>query len=667
MIRCFYCFNFFDQKYDVCPHCGNVILKKPKEPIHLVPGTLLADRYIIGAYEGAGGFGIVYRAWDIKLEVVVAVKEFYVSRFMTRAEGSQQVIINKKNQTEYVYRKERFLAEARTLARFGAHRSIPNVYEYFEANNTAYIVMELLDGLALNQYLEKNGHVSLEFAMYVADEVGNALISLHKEGIIHRDVAPDNIFICTGGEIRIKLMDVGAAKLMDSTDNVIDTILKPGYSPYEQYLATGKISPATDEYALGATLYMLLSGIKPPEATNRKRSQDETGIDPLVPLSQLNPEVPEHISAAIMRALAIESQWRFKSVSDFMEALTGFHKVRTVEQEKKHRRRRRISGIVLAVAIIAVVSMIVLHFMNKEIAEEGLDRAVISVWVVDDGMSSKVKAMEEIAEDFHEKFGDVRVEIEAIPAEQYQQRLQAAANANELPNLFESTEVPDSILEGAIDLKNVLKSSQAKECLFINQYDKYYSDRKRMPLAIEVPVAYVITNGPIFVSYDDNTFTSVRAFPEELIAFDERYSGLLRMNYEVSSTKQSSSFLNLTEDNVETGSAVLLSSTMAINDIRDMKYQYKVVYYDSDEIGCRFVFEWSIGKGNKAEDRAAERLLAWMMGNVYQQKLMLNSGSGKRIPEIPINKSSFLEKAEEINYLNPVLDIYTKFVFQEEK
>ena len=667
MIRCFYCFNFFDQKYDVCPHCGNVILKKPKEPIHLVPGTLLADRYIIGAYEGAGGFGIVYRAWDIKLEVVVAVKEFYVSRFMTRAEGSQQVIINKKNQTEYVYRKERFLAEARTLARFGAHRSIPNVYEYFEANNTAYIVMELLDGLALNQYLEKNGHVSLEFAMYVANEVGNALISLHKEGIIHRDVAPDNIFICTGGEIRIKLMDVGAAKLMDSTDNVIDTILKPGYSPYEQYLATGKISPATDEYALGATLYMLLSGIKPPEATNRKRSQDETGIDPLVPLSQLNPEVPEHISAAIMRALAIESQWRFKSVSDFMEALTGFHKVRTVEQEKKHRRRRRISGIVLAVAIIAVVSMIVLHFMNKEIAEEGLDSAVISVWVVDDGMSSKVKAMEEIAEDFHEKFGEVRVEIEAIPVEQYQKRLLEAANANELPNLFESTEVPDSILEDAVDLNNILKSSQAKECLFINQYDKYYSDRKRMPLAIEVPVAYVITNGPIFVPYDNNTFTSVRDFPEELVAFDERYNGLLRMNYQFSNSKNASSFLNLTEDNVETGSAVLLSSTMAINDIRDMKYQYRVVYYGSDKIGCRFVFEWSIGNGNKAENRAAERLLAWMMGNVYQQKLMLNSGSGKRIPEIPINKSSFLAKAREINYLNPILDIYTKFVFQEEK
>ncbi len=667
MTRCFYCFHLYDEKYEVCPHCGHIAITKPKEPIQLAPGTLLADRYIIGASEGAGGFGIVYRAWDIKLEVVVAVKEFFLSRIMTRAEGQQQVIINKKNQTEYVYRKKRFLAEARTMAKFGTHHSIPNVYEYFEANDTAYIVMELLDGMPLNQYLEKNGRVNLEFAMYVANEVGNALISLHKEGIIHRDVAPDNIFISTGGEIRIKLMDFGAAKLMDSTDEVIDKVLKPGYSPYEQYVDSGKIGPWTDVYALGATLYMLLSGVKPPEASNRKRSQDEGEADGILPLNQINPEIPENISAAIMRSLAVESQWRFKSVADFLDALTGTRKVRTVEQEKKHRRHRRLSGILIAVAFLAVASIIVFHYMNKEMAEEGLKKATISVWIIDDGVSSKVKAMEEIADDFHAKFGEVKVEVEAIPAGEYQKRLKEAADTDSMPNLFESTNVPSNILEQSIDLKNVLKSSQAKECLFIDQYNNYYSDKKRVPLAIEIPVAYVITNGPVFVSYDGYTFASPEAFPADLIAMDERYAALLRENFTLKGAKGSGSFLELTEENADTGSAVLLSSTMAINDIRDMKYQYKVAYYDTDEITCRFVFEWSIGQGTDDEIRASERLLSWMMGNVYQQKLMLNSGSGKRIPEIPVNRDSFLTKAEELNYLKPVLNIYTKFVFQEEK
>ena len=203
----------------------------------------------------------------------------------------------------------------------------------------AAVTLTVTTIFTVSAYSSRN--VNLEFAMYVANEVGNALISLHKEGIIHRDVAPDNIFISTGGEIRIKLMDFGAAKLMDSTDEVIDKVLKPGYSPYEQYVDSGKIGPWTDVYALGATLYMLLSGVKPPEASNRKRSQDEGENDGVLPLNQVNPEIPENISAAIMRSLAVESQWRFKSVSDFLDALTGTHKVRTVEQEKKHRRHRK--------------------------------------------------------------------------------------------------------------------------------------------------------------------------------------------------------------------------------------------------------------------------------------------------------------------------------------
>lgn len=180
MNRCFSCFKEYDSQYDICPYCGEIKITKPLEAIHLMPGTLLENRYIIGTAVGSGGFGIIYKAWDSKLQTIVAVKEFFASRLMTRAVGKCNVIVNKKSSAEFEYRKKRFLAEARNMAKFGAHRSIPNVFEFFEENGTAYIVMELLSGQGLNTYLHNSGgKVELDFALYIANEVGNALISLH--------------------------------------------------------------------------------------------------------------------------------------------------------------------------------------------------------------------------------------------------------------------------------------------------------------------------------------------------------------------------------------------------------------------------------------------------------------------------------------------------------
>ena len=112
MKRCLACFKEYDAAFRVCPHCGNIEIDGPREPIHLAPGTVLANRYELGLAVGSGGFGIVYSAWDRKFDTLVAVKEFYVSRLVTRAEGLKNLIITKKSQEEFEYRKERFLAEA---------------------------------------------------------------------------------------------------------------------------------------------------------------------------------------------------------------------------------------------------------------------------------------------------------------------------------------------------------------------------------------------------------------------------------------------------------------------------------------------------------------------------------------------------------------------------
>lgn len=652
MKRCYACFGQYADEFNICPHCGSPEITEAKEPIHLAPGTVLANRYILGLAVGSGGFGIVYSAWDMKLETNVAVKEFYVSRLVTRAEGLKNLIVSKKSQDEFEYRKERFLAEARNMAKFGAHRSIPNVFEFFEENNTAYIVMELLNGVALNDYLAQNGgRIDEPFALMIANEVGNALKSLHEQNIIHRDVAPDNIYICAGKEIKIKLMDLGAAKLADSTDDVIDIILKPGYSPTEQYDNSKNIGPWTDIYALGATLYVMLTGVKPDESTNRKI------CDEVVPPHLLNPEISENLSNAIMKAMAIEKHMRFKSVQEFLSAINGERKVISLAKEKKNKRLKRVLGVAVACVALIVGSIFVYDaYLNKQ--EEGLlDPADIVIWYsVKDG-STEDDAMQAIKADFEQKNEGVTVELVAIPEDEYEARIRSAAKSGELPTLFESSGLSDDILNDAEDLDNVIASDQFKNSMFLEYYDDYYNNRKQIPLAIEVPIAFVITNGASCVDYSDDYFGSIGDFNALNVSYDERCKDILQANFMLSGLCDKEEFLN----NTENTSPVMLSSTMMINEVRTTltNYEKAYVYYNSDEIKCKFIYEWSIGSGDEAEIKAAERMLSWMLGNVYQNYMMISECNDG---QIPVNKICFESKIES-KYLAAISEIYEKFVF----
>lgn len=653
MKRCYSCFKEYDEAFQICPFCGSVEITKPKEPIHLAPGTVLANRYILGLAVGSGGFGIVYSAWDKKLETIVAVKEFFVSRLVTRAEGLKNLIVTKKSQEEFEYRKERFLAEARNMAKFGSHRSIPNVFEFFEENNTAYIVMELLQGVALNDYLNQfGGKIDTDFALMIANEVGNALRSLHEQNIVHRDVAPDNIFICSGKEIKIKLMDLGAAKLADSTDEAIDIILKPGYSPAEQYDNSKNIGPWTDIYALGATLYVMLTGVKPDESTNRKIK------DEVVPPHLLNPLISENLSNAIMKAMAVEKHMRFKTVNEFLRAINGERKIIPLAKEKKRRNLKRFLGIAIACVVLIIGSGIVYNTYLQRQEEQFLDPADIVVWFsVVDG-STEEDAMRAIKEDFEQKYEGVTVEFVAIPEAEYEDRIRKAAERNELPTLFESSGLSEDILEKATDLDNVINSEQFKNALFLNQYTNYYSNKKQMPLAIEVPIAYVITSGASCIDYSNQYFSDLSNFNTDRIAYDDRCVDLLKANFEISGFCVKEEFL----DNSTNTSPVLLSSTMMLNDIRTTltNYEKTCVYYDNDEIQCRFIYEWSIGSGNKAEIESAERLLSWMLGNVYQNYLMISECSDG---QLPVNAICFESKIQS-KYLTAISEIYLKFVFK---
>ena len=650
---CFSCFKEFDDEFDVCPFCGEIRNASPKEPIQLAPGTLLADRYILGHAVGAGGFGIIYKAWDKKLETIVAVKEFFVVRLMTRAMGRREVIINKKSMQEFRYRKERFLAEARTMAKFGTHRNIPNVFEFFEENGTAYIVMELLSGQPLNEYMQQNGgKVDREFALHITNEVGQALKSLHQAGIIHRDVAPDNVYICSGPDQRIKLLDLGAAKLADSTDDVIDIILKPGYSPVEQYDNSSAIGDWTDIYALGATLYVMLTGVKPEESTNRKIE------DKVASPHEIDPSIPENISNAVMKAMAVEKNLRFKSVEEFLQAVNREKKVDSLKNEKKKRARKRLLGIVASIVVIAAVIGLVSKIFSDKAHENDLEAASISIWFSAEEGSDEEVALKSIADDFKEKFKDVSVELKAIAPEEYEAALKAAAEAGKLPDLFESSGLPAEILAEAGDVSNVLESEQAKSCLFLGDYEKYYTDKTRVPLGIEVPMAYVITGGHVAVEYEKSTFGAVSDFGDTAFAIDPDHKDLIAKNISAEAPAQKEDFLN----NEENKCAVLLSSSMELENVKEAltNYEKAYVYYSSDKIYCRFVYEWSLGKGSKEQMKAAEKLLSWMLGNNYQNTLMI---SRCHDGQIPVNEECFKTKIERKD-LSAINEIYKNFVFE---
>ena len=655
MIRCFHCFCEYEDYLKECPSCHTPEITGPREPVYLAPGTVLAGRYLIGDTEGAGGFGIVYRAWDMKLCTVVAVKEFFAGRLMTRAVGEKQVIVNRKGQEEFDYRKERFLTEARNMAKFSGHRSIPNVYEYFEENGTAYIVMELLEGMALNQYLAENGgKIDRDLAMMIAEEVANALDSLHKEKIIHRDVAPDNIFICTGREIRIKLMDLGAAKLEDSSDEVIDIILKPGYSPTEQYDNSKNIGPWTDIYALGATLYMMLTGVKPEESTNRKI------FDTVQYPRELDPDIPENLSNTVMKAMAVDRHLRFQKVEDFLKALNGKKKISTVEKEKKRRAMRRLFSILAACVVLAVIGVGVWKYFDMKNAEVDLKEATIQLWYPLEEGSARQGAIDSVLADFKEKFPKVTVEARAIPAADYDAELEKAAAEGKLPHLFYSSGASDAVLAAARSAETVLKSDQAKECLFLDQYDRYYAEKKQIPLGFEMPVAAVITAGPAAVSYENDYFTAPADFgADTAITLDTRHEALIAKNF---GTDGFGRELNAFMNNEANTSPVLLTSTMAINEVRETLtfYTKRFVFPNGSSVCGRFLYEWSLGEGTKDEKAAAERLLSWMLGNVYQNTLMISEASEG---ELPLNETCLLAKLET-RYLVPVKEIYKKVMFE---
>ena len=302
-----------------------------EENLHcLRKGTRLIGRYTIEGVLGQGGFGITYLGIDELHEKKVAIKEFFPQGIVTRnIEYEDTVTVTFVGEkANYEKGKERFLKEARTMAKFSKDEGIVKALDFFEINNTAYIVMEYLEGITLKRYLRENQRIAPEDLIELLVPLIESLDEIHSQGMIHRDISPDNIMVLPDG--RIKLMDFGAARdYTEFGEKSLSIVLKPGYAPPEQYQTHGVQGPWTDIYALCATMYKCITGENPPDAIERVMD------DSLKKISEFGIVIPLQEEAAIIKGMSVSAKDRYQDIKDFCEDLYGGYEETSVSENKE--------------------------------------------------------------------------------------------------------------------------------------------------------------------------------------------------------------------------------------------------------------------------------------------------------------------------------------------
>lgn len=322
-MQCSACFSTTLPGATSCPVCGASLTGASPAGATLAPGTSLrAGRYLITAVLGQGGFGITYRAADSVLRRDVAVKEYFPSGLGCGRQGSAVVPPARGSPTERLYLdgKTKFLEEAQLLAGFSQNPSIPDVYDVFEENATAYMTMEFISGQTISDLLTKRGRLPEAEVLTYAEEIGMVLEDLHQAHLLHRDLKPDNIIVT--GDGRVVVLDFGAARQFTlGQTKAMTAILTPGYAPPEQMSGRGQFGPQTDIYAFAATLYHLLTGQPPVPATDRAMELLNGRPDPLLRPRALNRGLSTKVEDAILQGLEIEADKRPQTANAFLQAL----------------------------------------------------------------------------------------------------------------------------------------------------------------------------------------------------------------------------------------------------------------------------------------------------------------------------------------------------------
>lgn len=310
---------------------------------YLPEGTILDGRYRIIRVLGCGGFGITYEAINENTNGRVAIKEFYNRNYMGRI-NKDIVLTDGEMQVPFQKAKERFLREARRLRDYSSEPGVVHIRNYFEQNNTAYIVMEYIGGISLQEYFDRKGRIEAGRLFQLLYPLMVTLEKIHKSGVVHRDISPDNIKFTDDpdGAAGIKLIDFGSARdYMDDRTYTIE--LKEGYAPPEQYSGHEQ-GPWTDIYALCAVLYCGITGQKPIRSSIRKMK------DELLMPSQMGIAIDPKLEKILKKGLNIEREKRYQNLEELLTELKPI-----LYPKKKNTGGNKKGKIFLAASIAACV------------------------------------------------------------------------------------------------------------------------------------------------------------------------------------------------------------------------------------------------------------------------------------------------------------------------
>lgn len=268
--------------------------------------------YRLEAVLGAGGFGLTYLGWDTHLEKHVAIKEYLPDELAIRALDLSVVPVNTEHEVNYKWGLDRFIQEARTLAKF-SHPNIVRVNRFLEANNTSYMVMDYEAGESLHQCLRRRQTLDEAALKNILMPILDGLEAVHKLGFLHRDIKPSNVFIRESG-IPV-LLDFGSARMAaGGISKSMTAIVSPGYAPLEQYSNDGNQGPWSDIYALSCVMYRAIAGMNPPNAIQRMKSDMVPGE-----LNEARTSYSERFLKAIEWGMKLDERIRPQSVAEWRD------------------------------------------------------------------------------------------------------------------------------------------------------------------------------------------------------------------------------------------------------------------------------------------------------------------------------------------------------------
>lgn len=375
---CIHCMQEKNNASEICPFCGFDPKTAEIPPYHLQPFSILAGKYLLGMAIGEGGFGITYIGMDLNLEMKVAIKEYYPNGCATRNRSESNTVISYSSSMHDIFEegREKFINEARLLAKCNNLPEIVSVKDFFKENHTAYIVMEYINGITLKSYLKQNGgKLSAQKTLQMMQPVIHSLAKVHDMNLIHRDISPDNIMLCKDGSI--KILDFGGARdYIFSTGKSMSIMLKPGYTPEEQYRTHGNQGPWTDVYALCATMYRCITGTIPPESLERAYHEN------LQPVRELASDCPPAAAYAIEKGMSIHTEDRFQSMQELYSALYESENFTEIPKpapkpasvpsefgntkKKKSKKKYRGLKVILILCILVIIFMWVMYLTQDQ-------------------------------------------------------------------------------------------------------------------------------------------------------------------------------------------------------------------------------------------------------------------------------------------------------------